>query len=504
MASGTLIPAQPVRRPGARVGTPLTVSITGAPSVCGETPSIYDAGPGFASYIWSLDGLPISFQQTATLGFLAAGSHSLTVRASNGACEAEASLTVSNLPPHINSIQPQSGPTTGGTPVSLSGSCFAPGASFSIGGAAATGVAFGSVSQISGTTAGHSPGTFDVVATNPDGQNATLPASYTYTCSSIPTATVSGDATVCAGTTVHLLLSLTGESPWTVNWSDGYVQTVYTNPAQRYVTPTSATTYFVTSVTSSFCTGGASGSATITLENCPSGTAAGSLIPDGRAVTGILAASGNIYTFSPSPFGFYYVVEADAPFAGQTSLPGGGPEPLLFATRSGGAPLDYAPEARSTCAPESANRLFLYASPNDVAAGPLEIHISDPVSSGYKVRVRAIETTMFAPRWSGNGYKALVDIQNTSDCIVEGYVYALDQVGYYYDDAFFFSLAPGQAFQRQISTYHGLFGSLVVFHDGPPGAITGGVYMIASGGASEASFRWPLQEVRSYGATDGK
>jgi len=43
-----------------------------------------------------------------------------------------------------------------------------------------------------------------------------------------------------------------------------------------------------------------------------------------------------------------------------------------------------------------------------------------------------------------------------------------------------------------------------VTHDGPPGAIAGGNYIVQPGGfTASANFQWPFLEVRSYGA-DGR
>ena len=83
-----------------------------------------------------------------------------------------------------------------------------------------------------------------------------------------PTAVVSGDNSYCADN-VHLVTiqaALTGTGPWDVTWSDGVTQTgVTTSPASRQVNPSSTTVYTVTAVSDAFCSGTASGSATITV-----------------------------------------------------------------------------------------------------------------------------------------------------------------------------------------------------------------------------------------------
>src|SRR5205823_860671 len=95
---------------------------------------------------------------------------------------------------------------------------------------------------------------FGVVATNdtlnvsPSDPNPNAVATHTYTVSALtdvttgfagtdltgsavvtvnprPTSVVSGDATICNGETTVIQAALTGIGPWTVTWSDGFVQT---------------------------------------------------------------------------------------------------------------------------------------------------------------------------------------------------------------------------------------------------------------------------------------
>src|SRR5687767_12685742 len=77
-------------------------------------------------------------------------------------------------------------------------------------------------------------------------------------------AKVSGTASVCSGSPATLTVNLVGTGPWTLTWSDGFVQSgVSANPATRTVSPTSATTYSLTSVSSTGCNQPGAGSATI-------------------------------------------------------------------------------------------------------------------------------------------------------------------------------------------------------------------------------------------------
>jgi hypothetical protein len=83
-----------------------------------------------------------------------------------------------------------------------------------------------------------------------------------------PTASVSGDATICDGGTTTIQAVLTGTGPWDVTWSDSITQTgVGSSPATRSVSPTTTTVYTVTSLSdASGCTpGSGTGNATVTV-----------------------------------------------------------------------------------------------------------------------------------------------------------------------------------------------------------------------------------------------
>jgi len=85
-----------------------------------------------------------------------------------------------NPAPTVTSIAPGSGPLSGGTAVTITGTGFLSGARVSLGGTAATSVVVSSSSKITATTAAHAAGAVNVVVTNTDGQSGTLPSAYTY------------------------------------------------------------------------------------------------------------------------------------------------------------------------------------------------------------------------------------------------------------------------------------------------------------------------------------
>ncbi len=85
-----------------------------------------------------------------------------------------------------------------------------------------------------------------------------------------PTATISGTASICAGSSTTLSVSLTGSSPWSFTYFDGTNSTNVpsysgTSPYSITVSPSTTKTYTLTSVSNYCCTGTTSGNATITV-----------------------------------------------------------------------------------------------------------------------------------------------------------------------------------------------------------------------------------------------
>ncbi len=91
--------------------------------------------------------------------------------------------------PMINGLTPNSGPTGGGTNITISGNNFISGAIVKLGGTAATNVNIANTTTITATTPSHNAGTVNVDVTNPDGQSATFANSFTY-LTSPPTETI--------------------------------------------------------------------------------------------------------------------------------------------------------------------------------------------------------------------------------------------------------------------------------------------------------------------------
>lgn len=89
----------------------------------------------------------------------------------------------SNVAPTVTDIWPSTGPTSGGTPVTITGTGFVSGATVTIGSNAAS-VTFGSSTSLTVTTPAGTAGAKNVVVTNPDTQTASISSRFTYASSS--------------------------------------------------------------------------------------------------------------------------------------------------------------------------------------------------------------------------------------------------------------------------------------------------------------------------------
>ncbi|HVG20246.1 MAG TPA: IPT/TIG domain-containing protein [Blastocatellia bacterium] len=110
--------------------------------------------------------------------------------------------------PTINSINPSSGTTSGGTSLTITGTGFSPGARVTIGGVAATSVIVVSSTSITAITPSHAEGLVSVSVTNSDGQSATRSNAYTYIAA----------APVAPSNLTAIAIS---DSQINLSWSDG-------------------------------------------------------------------------------------------------------------------------------------------------------------------------------------------------------------------------------------------------------------------------------------------
>jgi YD repeat-containing protein len=110
----------------------------------------------------------------------------------------------------------------------------------------------------------------------PDDSGMTRPGMITFSgfqsCTA-PTAAVGSGGTIQPGGSFDIPVTLTGASPWSITWSDGFVQSGLTTTSfSRHVTPSATTTYFITAISDANCAGTSTGSATVTV-SCTQPTA---------------------------------------------------------------------------------------------------------------------------------------------------------------------------------------------------------------------------------------
>ncbi|MBI5916328.1 MAG: gliding motility-associated C-terminal domain-containing protein [Bacteroidetes bacterium] len=133
-------------------------------------------------------------------------------------------------------------------------------------------------------------------------------AGIQVTFHAIPTATLTGNATICSGEATSLTLTLTGVAPWTVVYENAsgnqLTVTAGSSPFPISVSPTSSNVYSLISVSDGYCVGTVSGNATVTV-NTPPSVANVSELCDASGQTyqvsfNILGGDPASYTISPS------------------------------------------------------------------------------------------------------------------------------------------------------------------------------------------------------------
>ena len=147
------------------------------------------ASGGTAPYSWTASSSQIPTGMTlSTAGQLAGtptqqGSYTFQVQVSDAAGSSSStnlSLKVTGPAPVISSVTPSTGPTGGGTPVTINGNKLQSGATVTFGGVVGTSVNVASSTQMTAVTPAHALGSVDVTVTNPGGKSATLAGGFGY------------------------------------------------------------------------------------------------------------------------------------------------------------------------------------------------------------------------------------------------------------------------------------------------------------------------------------
>jgi IPT/TIG domain/Bacterial Ig domain len=161
---------------GAATTTSAYELIFGADTVATSTTA---AGSGFTSRIITVPDGDIAEDKIVTT----AGSNSATATLSSAGPWVMQMVTFSFSPgtaPTVSDVSPNTGPTAGGTAVTITGTNFVTGATVTFGGTPATNVQVLLGTQITATTPAGSAGAATVTVTNPGGQNGSLSSGFTY------------------------------------------------------------------------------------------------------------------------------------------------------------------------------------------------------------------------------------------------------------------------------------------------------------------------------------
>lgn len=112
-----------------------------------------------------------------------------------------------------------------------------------------------------------------VSVTDAGGCTGVVSGSAVLTVFQTPTATVSGDQSICSGSSAVLTIALTGSTPYNVVYSNGVtnstVNGITGSPYVLSITPAVSATYSLVSVTGSNCPGTVSGTAEVTVNPTP-------------------------------------------------------------------------------------------------------------------------------------------------------------------------------------------------------------------------------------------
>jgi fibronectin type 3 domain-containing protein len=194
-------PINPVDATGANSGNS-TISISGSVSTTNATDLIFGAnlvqtgtigpGGGFTQRLLTApDGDIVEDQMVAVPGSYSAsaplsppGSWIMQTVAFRTPSGGTTPPTVSSGSP--SGVAPNSGPTAGGTAVTITGTNFATGATVAFGGMAATNVVVVSGTEITATTPLGSAGAATVTVTNPGAQSGSLANGFTYAAPTTP------------------------------------------------------------------------------------------------------------------------------------------------------------------------------------------------------------------------------------------------------------------------------------------------------------------------------
>ncbi len=119
----------------------------------------------------------------------------------------------------IDTVSPSSGPASGGTGVTLTGSGFTDATSLTFGGTAATSLNVVSSTSVTAVTPAHATGAVNVVITTPSG-SATKTNDFTYATTAVGQSAYGGTI-ACLNGSLNNLIAATADNSTGIPWGDG-------------------------------------------------------------------------------------------------------------------------------------------------------------------------------------------------------------------------------------------------------------------------------------------
>ncbi len=171
------------------VARPIISNITPVSGPIAGGASVTITGTDLANATVTVDGVAVTptANSDTSLTFIAPAHAASAVTVVLTTARGTATTTYTYLsPPTVTAVTPNSGATTGGATVTLTGTNFSHASAVSFGGAAATGYVVDSNTQITATSPANAAGTYDVTVTTPGGTSAASAADY-YTYVAAPT-----------------------------------------------------------------------------------------------------------------------------------------------------------------------------------------------------------------------------------------------------------------------------------------------------------------------------
>ncbi|MEP7169436.1 MAG: hypothetical protein ABI855_08720, partial [Bacteroidota bacterium] len=121
----------------------------------------------------------------------------------------------------------------------------------------------------------------------------------------LPTATIAGTASICAGQNTNLIFTFTGTGPWNYSYNTPagvVIANTAVSPVNVAVSPAVTFNYTLVSVSAASCTGNIAGNATITVNTIPTATITGTT----SICTGQNANLTITFANGPGPYSFTY------------------------------------------------------------------------------------------------------------------------------------------------------------------------------------------------------